>query len=62
MNVMMPMTGVDNVLAPHILDWIYIKGFGEVKNPDKVLEAILNGVTMLESASKIDGTCNNNSR
>ena len=39
-------------LAPHILDWIYSEGFDEVTIPNMVPEAIFNGVTTLESASK----------
>ena len=45
------MASLDYVLAPHILDWMYSEGFDEVKIPDEVLEAILNGVAMLESES-----------
>ena len=55
-NVMMPQ------LAPHILDWIYSEGFGEVTIPDKALEAKLKSVAMLESASENDSTFKNNER
>ena len=52
------MASSDNVLAPYILDWIYSEGFDEAT----VLEAILNCVAMLESASKSDSMCKNNGR
>ena len=35
---------LEDVLAPHILDWIHNEDFDEVTIPDEVLEAILNGV------------------
>ena len=53
------MVSLDNVLAPNILDWIYSEGFDEVKIPDEVLEAILNGVALLESMSESDSVCKN---
>jgi len=34
------MASLDYALAPHLLDWMYNKGFDEVKIPDKVPEAI----------------------
>ena len=45
-------------LAPHILDWIYSEGFDEVTIP----ETILNGVAMLENASKSGSASENNER
>jgi len=50
------MASIDDVLAPHILNWISSEDF------DEVMEAILDGVTMLESAGKIDSMCKNNGR
>jgi len=51
---------LDDVLAPHILDWIYSEGFDEAIIPNNVPEAILNGVAKLESVSESDTMCNNN--
>ena len=56
------MASVDNVLAPHILNWIYSEGFDVIKTADEVPKAILNAVAMLESMSEIDSTCKNNTR
>ena len=42
--------------------YLYIKGFDEVTIPNVVLEAILNGVAVLENASKSDSMCKNNGR
>jgi len=56
------MASLDDVLAPHILEWIYNESFDEGTIPDKVLEAILTSVAVLESASKCNGTCQNNGR
>ena len=55
---------LDDVLAPHILDWIYIGGFDEdeVTIPDKAPETIHNGMAVLESAGKCDSACKNNGR
>ena len=50
------MASLDDVLALHILDCIYRKDF------EKVVEAILNGVAMLQSASESDSTCKNNGK
>ena len=56
------MASLDDVLAAHVLDWIYNDGFEEVTIPDEVPEAILNGVILLESVCKSDSTCKNNGR
>ena len=54
------MASSDNVLAPHSLEWIYNEGFDNVAILDKILEAMLSGVALLESMSENDSMCKNN--
>ena len=56
------MASLDDVLAPHILDWIHSESFDKAKISDEVREAILEGLAVLESASESDSMCNNNGR
>ena len=56
----MPWLNLDDILAPHILDWIYSEGFDDIIIPGEVPETIPNGVAMLESVSDIDSMCKNN--
>jgi len=56
------MASLEDVLAPHILDWMYSEGFGEVTICDEVLEAILNGLNVLENANQSDSTYKSNGR
>ena len=56
------MANIDDSLAHHVLYWIYSNGFDEVTNSHEILEAILNGLALLESAGESDGTCNNNGK
>ena len=56
------MANIDDSLAHHVLYWIYSKGFDEVTISHEILEAIVNGLALLEGAGESDGTCKNNGK
>jgi len=62
MNVMMPWLVQMMFLLSIFLTGLYRERFDEVKILDEVPEAILNGMTVLESASKRDSMCKNDGR